>query len=208
MDLNKRNISNFSYKKINKSLSKTFSKFLPKNFKNKLSFDNFIIYLWILRWSRLLGYIFAFICLSLSTYYFAFEQSKHVKTHWEFKNYYGIWTGDMDMEAGKTYKVKFNPSEGYPQSFTLNDDYICLGNYYQYCPECWWTCHKYIKWIIRNPFRIRANQKTNFSFQIIPKELGKPFGWFPVAHWSVDLVDESDKEGMLFTDTELQYLTK
>lgn len=184
-----------------------------------MNFNSFIRYLAFLRWSRVFAYLFAFIGCSITGYYFLIEQKNHRQMEWEFKNVSHFHAGDMELEPGRIYEVKWETKDNknvVPTELLINGNYIDTENYFELPYHA--NLRRYsglpIDKHITNPMRIRVKKETTFGiiFRVYTNtNMNDSFGdffsrwfdsWFdPVAiiHWKVyDITDSYKNEYLLF----------
>lgn len=178
-----------------------------------MAFNSFIRFLAISRWSKFFAFAFAFISLSIITYYFAFLQAEHRQTEWNFKNVSNIHSGELTLEPGRIYEIEWEEKEALPTNVYLNGEEYYTLNYLNtpYAPR------RYISYLgeyITNPMKIRVSSPTDFGlvFSITTRiNYNDSFGdffdnWFkslsdPVAeiNWTVkDITDSYSGEYITF----------
>lgn len=183
-----------------------------------MNFNSFIRYLLYLRWSRLFAYVFAFAGCFIIGYYFLIEQKNHRQTEWNFKNVSHFHSGDLELDSGRIYEIRWENIEGkavVPTELVIDDEIYDTMNYFNlpYKSDLRRYVRAYINKFISNPtiIRVKKNMKFGIIFRVYTdinnnasgSFLGNWFdSWFdPVAsiRWSVhDITDSYKNEFILF----------
>ncbi len=184
-----------------------------------MDFNSFIRFLTFLRWSHLLGFVFAFISFFITGYYFMYMQETHRQTFWEFKNISNFHNGELELEPDRIYEITWSGSRPQPTELIIDGAPYYTLNYFQQrygrIPKKIVGVH--IDSYITNSVRFRVKESTQLGIVFTVDTDVSFYGdwgdffdrwtdsWFdPVAiiNWSVkDVTDEDDKGYIQFDKT-------
>lgn len=135
----------------------------------KKDLNSFLRQLKFARWSKWLGFVFAFIAASILAIYFFIYQVNHDRKEWNIQHLSFIPTETITLKAGRIYKISWDDSTAVPTEVILDEMIGHPHNVYQYRNYIKPDLDYDVNVTCTNPMYIRLDQEHDFgmSFDVI-----------------------------------------